>query len=72
MREWKVKKLTTKENENPLIYVHFDLEKLKSNGNEVSCELMVHPKLKEDEHVVNQLSDLVKYIRENYNLEDLT
>ncbi len=64
-------KLTNNYNEIPLFWVTFNLNKYKENGAKGSCNLKLHPLLK-DEHIKNQLNDLVDYIRENYDMEELS
>lgn len=63
-------KFTNNHNEIPLFYVTFNLNKYKSNGAKGSCDLKVHPEIK-DEYVIEQLKNLVDYIRENYDMEKL-
>ncbi|MED3562361.1 hypothetical protein [Bacillus xiapuensis] len=64
-------KLTNNYNDVPLFYVTFNLNKYKENGVKGSCDLRIHPELK-DEYIKNQLNNLVVYIRENYDMEKLS
>lgn len=64
------KKLTSNYSDVPLFYVSFNLNKYKQDGEKGSCDLKLHPSIK-DEYVVNQLNDLVDYIRKNYDMDEL-
>lgn len=66
------KKLTKNYEDVPLLYIMFNLNKYKSVGKRGSCELRLHPSLKDDEFIVKQLDDVVDYIRENYDMENLS
>ena len=66
------KKLTNNHQEVPLFYVTFDLQKFKNNGEKGSCDLKLHPNLKGDKVVIEQLNGIVDHIRKNYNMEDLS
>lgn len=66
------KNLTNENKEVPLFYVTFNLKKYKEFGEKGSCDLMLHPLLKGDEFIVNQLNGLVDYIRKNFDMEDLS
>jgi hypothetical protein len=63
-------KLTNNHNDVPLFFVTFNLNKFKENGTKGSCEIKLHPSIK-DEHVEEQLKSLIDYIRENYDMEEL-
>lgn len=65
------KKLTKNNKEIPLLYIMFDLEKFQSQGEKGSCVLNLHPSLREDEILVEQLNSLVDHIRENHDMEKL-
>lgn len=54
-----------------LFYVNFDLMKYQNEGEKGSCTLNLHPSLKEDPYVVDQLNALVDHIRKNHNMEKL-
>ena len=66
------KKLTKNYENVPLLYIMFNLNKYKNVGKRGSCELRLHPSLKDDEFIVKQLNNVVDYIRENYDMEDLS
>ena len=67
-----MKKLTNDFNDVPLFYVNFNLNKYLKNGAKGSCVAKVHPTLTEDEYIKNQLNDLIDYIRDNYDMEELS
>jgi hypothetical protein len=71
MFKWLSSKLTNSYKEVPLFFVTFDLNKFKENGAEGSCVAKLHPNIK-DEYVKQQLNDLIDYIRENYDMEELS
>jgi hypothetical protein len=64
-------KLTNNYNNVPLFFVTFNLNKFKEDGAKESCEIKLHPAIK-DEHVKEQLNSLIDYIRENYDMEKLS
>jgi hypothetical protein len=66
-----ISKLTNNYNNVPLFYVTFNLNQYKETGAKGSCEIKLHPSLK-DEHIKNQLNSLIDYIRDNYDMEELT
>ncbi len=70
MIKWLGNKLTNNNNEIPLFWVTFNLNKYKENGAKGSCNLKLHPLLK-DEYIKNQLNNLVDYIRDHYDMEEL-
>lgn len=72
MIESMFKKLTNDYKEVPLFYVMFDLNKYLNEGEKGSCELKLHPNFRDDEHIINQLNNLVDYIRDNYDMKDVS
>lgn len=66
------KKLTNNYKEVPLFYVTFDLNKYKENGENGSCDLVIHPSLKDDKYITEPLERIIKYIREVYDMEKLS
>lgn len=66
-----IKKLTNNYKDVPLFYVTFDLKKFENEGEKGSCTLGIHPSLKEDKFVAEQLKGLVDHIRKNYDMEKL-
>lgn len=71
MLEKLTKKFTNNFNEVPLFYVTFNLNKFKTKGISGSCDIKLHPEIK-DEVVKNKLNELVDYIRSNYDMEELS
>lgn len=65
------KKLTKNYHEVPLFYVEFSLKKFLKSGSKGSCTLVVHPTLKGDKYIVENLNSVVDYIRDNYDMEEL-
>ena len=70
MIEKLINKLTKNHTEIPLFYVSLNLEKYKNEGDKGSCDVKLHPILK-DEYIASQLNELIDYIRENYDMDDL-
>ena len=66
------KKLTNNYKRVPLFYATFDLNKYKENGEKGSCDLSIHPSLKEDEFIIEQMNGLVDHIRKNYDMENIS
>lgn len=66
------KKITNNFKEVPLFYVTFDLNKYKEKGEKGSCDLKLHPQLKDDPFIMEQLNGVVDHIRKNYDMEDLS
>lgn len=66
------RKLTNKYKEVPLLYIMFDLNKYKKFGKKGSCELKIHPNLRDDMHLIQHLNELVDYVRDNYDMENLS
>ncbi|WP_226035788.1 hypothetical protein [Aquibacillus saliphilus] len=66
------KKLTNRYKQVPLLYITFDLNKYQEVGEKDSCELKVHPNMRDDEFIINQLNDIVDHIRDNYDMEKLS
>lgn len=71
MIEKLTKKFTKDYKEIPLFFVTFDLIKYLEEGEEGSCDLKLHPSLKEDKFIVEQLNGLVDHIRKNHDMEKL-
>jgi transcription elongation factor GreA-like protein len=55
----------------PLLWVDFNYKKYKGKGKQDSCIIRIHPILTNDEYIKNTLNELVDYIRDNYNMEDM-
>ena len=65
-------KLTNDYKEVPLFYVTFNLDKFIKEGEKGSCDLKIHPSLKDDDFVKERINELVDHIRKNYDMEKLT
>jgi hypothetical protein len=71
MIKWFSSKLTNSYNDVPLFFATFNLNKYKEHGAKGSCIVRLHPSIK-DEYVKNQLNNIIDYIRENYDMEELS
>lgn len=60
------------EKDTLLFSVTFNLKSFKENGEKGSCNLKLHPGMKGDESIINELNGLVDYIRQNFDMEDLS
>lgn len=65
-------KLTNNFKKVPLFYVTFNLHKFKEEGEKGSCELKLHPDLKDDDFIKVRLNEIVDHIRSNYDMEKLS
>jgi hypothetical protein len=65
------KKLTNDYKEVPLFYATLNFNKYQEEGEKGSCDLKIHPCLKDDEFIIEQLNLLVDHIRNNYDMEKL-
>ena len=66
-----IQTLTKNNTEIPLFYTTFNLNKYKEGGIKGSCDLKIHPVLRDDKEVINRMNELVDYIRDNYNMDEL-
>lgn len=55
----------------PLFFVTFDYKKFKKFGKKDSCILNLHPVLKKDDFIRKQIFDIIDYIRDNYDMNDI-
>ena len=55
----------------PLLWVSFDYRFFKKNGKSGSCAMNVHPVLAKDKELRAKVNEVVDYIRDNYNMEDI-
>jgi len=55
----------------PLLWVDFNYKKYKSEGAKGSCMAKIHPILRDDEHIKETINDLIDYIREDYNMDEI-
>lgn len=66
-------KLLTKDfTKIPLFRIDFNLKKYEETGPKDTCTAHIHPSLKKDEHIEKTLRDLIDYIRDNYDMDELT
>jgi len=72
MFKWLSNKLTKNYNNVPLFWVNFNLNKYQQNGAKNSCIVKIHPELKDDKYIIESLNNLIDYIRENYDMENLS
>lgn len=54
-----------------LLLVSFDYQFFKKNGKSGSCTMNAHPVLAKDEELRTKVNEIVDYIRDNYNMEDI-
>lgn len=67
-----IRRLLTKNyKEVPLLFINFNYKKFKKSGKVGSCVLHIHPLLKNDEIVIQKMNELVDYIRDNYDMNEL-
>ena len=64
-----IKKATNNHKEITLLYVTLDLHKFREEK-KGSCDIKVHPCIS-DEVVKQKVNDLIDYIRDNFDMEDL-
>ncbi len=72
MINWLIRKLTKKYSQIPLFIVTFNLQKYQDSGEEDSCEIKLHPFLRDDDYILAELKDLIDYIRDVYVMEALS
>ena len=63
--------LTKNKTQTPLLYVTFDYKKFKESGKVGSCMVNVHPVIKNDDNIKLKIYELIDYIRDNYDMEDM-
>jgi len=71
MINWLIKKFTKGYKKIPLFWVNFDLIKYKKDGASGSCMAHVHPELKNDEFIKENLKAIINHIRDNYDMDSL-
>lgn len=55
----------------PLLRIDLNMKKFRENGAKGSCMCVIHPVLKDDDHIIETMNGLCDYIRENYDMEDM-
>lgn len=71
MFNWLRNLFTKNATEILLFYVNFNEKHYKQYGKENSCTAYIHPILKNDKLVQDCLNNLIDYIRDNYNMENM-
>jgi hypothetical protein len=71
MFDYLSKKLTKNYDEIPLFFVTFNYNKYKKYGARGSCDLKLHPSLKDDEYIKKQLENIVDHIRHTQDMDDI-
>ncbi len=66
------KVLTKNYTEVPLFWVDFNLQKYEQDGAKNSCMAKIHPMLKDDEYVIKTINGLIDYIRNKYDMKELS
>ena len=65
------KLLTKNRTQIPLIYVTFDYKKFKESGKVGSCMSNIHPVISKDDNIKLKVKELIDYIRDNYDMEEI-
>lgn len=55
----------------PLLRIDFNMKKFRENGAKGSCMCVIHPVLKDDDHIIETMNSLCDYIREKNDMEDI-
>ena len=55
----------------PLMRIDFNMKKFKESGAKGSCMCVIHPVLKDDNHIIETMHGLCDYIREKHDMEDV-
>lgn len=63
--------LTKNKTQIPLLYVTFDYKKFKESGKVGSCMSNVHPVIANDDNIKLKVNELIDYIRDNYDMDDM-
>lgn len=71
MKEKILDLLTSKKRKVPILYINFDYSKYVRDGAKGSCVCNVHPELANDSKLVSMLNEVVDYIRDTYDMEEL-
>nr|DAE30094.1 MAG TPA: hypothetical protein [virus sp. ctQmo6] len=64
---WKTKNLT----QIPVFCMTFDYRKYKKYGKKNSCAFYCYPDIAKDEFVKEKLCEVVDYVRDNYDLDEM-
>ena len=63
--------LTKNRTQIPLLYVTFDYNKFKESGKVGSCTSHTHPVISKDDNIKLKVKELIDYIRDNYDMEEI-
>lgn len=63
--------LTKNYKEVPLLFVNFNYQSFKKNGKKNSCVANLYPSLSGDEELKRRVNEIIDYIREKYDMEDI-
>lgn len=63
--------LTKNKTQIPLLYITFDYKKFKESGKVGSCMNNVHPVIAKDNYIKLKVNELIDYIRDNYDMEEM-
>lgn len=63
--------INTKVANIPLFWVEFNRKLFKENGKAGSYMANTHPIIRKDEYVVQTINNLVDYIRDNYDMDEM-
>lgn len=55
----------------PLLRIDFNMKKYRENGAKGLCMCVIHPVLKDDDHIMETMNGLCDYIREKYDMEGI-
>lgn len=67
-----LKRLLTKNKTSiPLIWVEFNYKKFRKSGKKGSCVAKTHPMIREDTYIKQTIENLIDYIRDNYDMEEV-
>lgn len=67
-----IRKKTCNLTKIPIFYMIFDYQKYKRDGKSGSCTFYAaHPDIASDEFVKKSLQEVVDYVRDNYDLDEI-
>lgn len=72
LANWYIRHKTKNLTRIPLFTIVFNYRKYKAEGKKNSCTFYCHPDIVNDEYVKEKLSDVVDYVRDNYDLDVFT
>jgi|WetSurMetagenome_2_1015567.scaffolds.fasta_scaffold210992_3 hypothetical protein len=66
-----IRSLTKNLTEVPLFTILLNYKKYKKDGKENSCIVKIHPIFNEDEILKGKIKDIIDYIRNNYDVDNI-